>query len=133
MKNNRLLVVMSLLSALLTSLHVTDDIVRGISPAARDNLGAVAILVVWLVGPLMLAESRWGYAIMLLGGIFSAGMPFLHVGGRSYMALAQSGGPGAFFFVWTLFACGAVGFLTMFLAIRAIWVQRRSRVGAMPR
>ena len=125
MKNNRLLVVMSLLSAFLTSLHFTDDIVRGISPAGKDNIGAVAILVVWLVGPLMLAENRWGYVLMLLGGIFSAGMPFLHVGGRSYMALTQSGGPGAFFFVWTLFACGAVGLLTVFLAIRALWDSRK--------
>ncbi|HEX6049568.1 MAG TPA: hypothetical protein VFZ21_09870 [Gemmatimonadaceae bacterium] len=43
MKPNALLTITSLLSILLMSLHITDDIVRGISPARADNIGAVVI------------------------------------------------------------------------------------------
>ena len=124
MKNNTLLVIMSLISILLISLHITDDIVRGISPAARDNLGAVAIFTVWLVGTLMLGDRRSGHVIMLLGGIFAAAMPFLHVGGPRYIALAQTGSVGAFFFLWTLFAVGSTGLLCVLLAVRALWLSR---------
>ena len=73
MTPSTLLSVMSLLSVVVMSLHITDDIVRGISPAAPDNVGAVAIFVVWLFGTLILSERRWGYAIQFLGGLFAAG------------------------------------------------------------
>ena len=128
MKKNTLLVIMSLISILLISLHITDDIVRGISPPARDNLGAVAIFAVWLVGTLMLGERRSGHVIMLLGGIFAAAMPFLHVGGPRYITLGQGGGFGAFFFIWTLFAVGSTGLLCVLLAARALWDSRQRAI-----
>ena len=77
MKPNALLTIASLLSILLMTLHVTDDIVRGLSPAAAENVGGVAIFVVWLFGTLALPERRSGYVIMLLGGLFAAAMPVL--------------------------------------------------------
>ena len=123
MNDNRLLTITSLLSILLVSLHVTDDIVRGISRPAADNLGAVVIFAVWLVGTLLLAERRWGYAIMLLGGIFAAAMPVLHMRGARYPAIAASSG--GFFFVWTLIAAGVTGTLSVILAVRALWVSFR--------
>ena len=128
MKNNRLLVAMSLISIVLISLHITDDIVRGISPPARNNLGGVAIFVVWLAGTLMLGDHRVGYVIMLLGGLFAAAMPVLHMGGRSYLAVAQGGGFGGFFFVWTLFAVGTTGVVSMLLAVRALWSSRKPAI-----
>lgn len=123
MNDNKLLTITSLLSILLVSLHVTDDIVRGISRPAADNLGAVVIFAVWLVGTLLLAERRWGYAIMLLGGIFAAAMPVLHMRGARYPAIAASSG--GFFFVWTLIAAGVTGTLSVILAVRALWVSFR--------
>jgi len=125
MKNNALLTIMSLLSILLMTVHITDDIVRGISPARPDNIGAVVIFVVWLVGTLMLAERRLGSVIMLLGGIFAAAMPFLHMTGRGYPAIAKSSG--GFFFIWTLIAVGVTGTLTVILAVRALWLRRLAR------
>ena len=68
MKSSQQLTIASLLSLLLLSLHIVDDIHRGISPPGADNIGAVAILVVWLVGILLLAERGIGLVIMLLGG-----------------------------------------------------------------
>lgn len=126
MKNHVLLVIMSLLSILLMSLHITDDIVRGISPPGADNVGAVVIFVVWLVGTLLLTERRLGQAIMLLGGLFSAAMPVLHMRGARYPAIATSNG--GFFFTWTLIVVGVTGILTMILSARALWLTRSGRV-----
>ena len=74
MKHNAILTVTSLLSILLLTLHVTDDIVRGISQAEPSNI-ALVVLVVFLYGTLLLAGRRSGYVIMLLVGLFAAGMP----------------------------------------------------------
>ena len=71
MKQNLLLTIASLLSILLLTLHITDDIVRGISKAESSNI-ALAVLVVLLYGTLVLAERRSGYVIMLLVGLFAA-------------------------------------------------------------
>src|SRR6185503_18223556 len=124
MKRYTLLTVMSLLSILLMTLHVSDDIVRGISPAAPDNVGAVAIFLVWLWGTLMLSERRSGYVIMLLGGLFAAAMPVLHFRGARYPSVAASSW--GFFFVWSLIVVGTTGAFTFILAARALWLGRQS-------
>jgi uncharacterized membrane protein YjgN (DUF898 family) len=121
MKNNTLLTIMSLLSIVLMTLHVTDDIVRGISPAAPDNVFAVSIFLVWLIGTLLLADRRPGYVIMLLGGVFAAAMPFLHMTGSRYPAIATS--PGGFFFIWSLIVAGVTGTFTVILSARALWLS----------
>lgn len=125
MKNNTLLTITSLLSILLMTLHITDDIVRGLSPPGADNVGAVVIFLVWLVGTLVLGERRSGYVIMLVGGLFAAAMPVLHMKGPSYIAIAKSGG--GFFFVWTLIAVGATGAFSVILAARALWSSRSGK------
>ena len=122
MKPNALLTTTSLLSILLMMLHITDDIKRGLSAAAADNVFGVVILVVWLVGTLLLTERRSGYVIMLLGGLFAAAMPVLHMTGTGYPAIAKSSG--GFFFVWTLFAVGSTGTLSVILSMRALWLLR---------
>ena len=71
MTHNKMLVVSSLLSLLLLTLHVTDDIVRGISKAESSNT-ALLVVVVWLYGTLVLFEKRTGHVIMLLIGICGA-------------------------------------------------------------
>src|SRR2546421_11469238 len=106
MKQNAILVVTSLLSILLLTLHITDDIVRGISKAEPSNI-ALLVLAVFLYGTLVLAERRSGHVIMLLVGLFAAGMPVIHMRGAHYGEIAKS--PGGFFFVWTLWALGGLG------------------------
>lgn len=123
MRSEPLLTITSLLSILLMTLHVTDDIVRGISPPGADNVFGVVIFVVWLLGTLVLAGRASGHIIMLLGGAFAAAMPVLHMTGSGYAAIAES--PGGFFFVWTLFAVGATGTVLVILAARALWRLRR--------
>ena len=125
MNQHRLLTVTSLLSILLMSLHVTDDIVRGISPPGADNVGAVVIFVVWLIGTLTLGERRSGLVIMLVGGLFAAAMPVLHMKGARYPAIAISSG--GFFFVWTLIVVGVTGTFSVILSARALWMSLRRR------
>ena len=118
MKPAILLPIASLLSILLLTLHITDDIVRGISKAEPSNI-ALLTLVVFLYGTLVLSERRSGYIIMLLVGLFAAGMPVIHMRGAHYAEIAKS--TGGFFFVWTLWALGGLGGLTLILAGRGLW------------
>lgn len=127
MPHRALLPITSLLSILLLALHVTDDIVRGISNAEPANT-AIAVLVVMLYAPLMLAERRAGQVIMLLVGLFAVAMPVMHMRGAHYPEIARS--PGGFFFVWTLWALGGLGGLTAVLAVRALWKGSRPGVAS---
>ena len=90
MKENVMLTIASLLSILLLTLHITDDIVRGISKAEPSNI-ALAVLVVLLYGTLVLAERRSGYVIMLFVGLLAAAMPVMHMRGAHYGEIARSG------------------------------------------
>ena len=120
--NTKLLKITSLLSLLLLTLHVTDDIVRGISKAESSNI-ALVVLVILLYGTLALAETRWGHVIMFLAGLLAAATPVMHMRGAHYPEIAAS--PGGFFFVWTLWALGALGGVTMILSVRGLWNFRR--------
>jgi len=123
MKPNAILVVTSLLSILLLTLHVTDDIVRGISKAESSNT-ALLVLAALLYGTLVLAERRSGHVVMLLVGVFASAMPVLHMRGVHYPEIARSAG--GFFFVWTLWALGGLGGTTIILAARGLWRLRRA-------
>ena len=72
----------SMLSILLCTFHLTDDIVHGWEPGTLPNLHALPIYVVWLYGTLLLKERPSGYIIMLLGALVSLGVPVIHMTGR---------------------------------------------------
>ncbi len=103
------------------TLHVTDDIVRGISNAEPSHI-ALVVLVVFLYGTLLLAGRRSGYVIMLIVGLSAAAMPVFHMRGVHYGEIARS--VGGFFFVWTLWALGGLGGLTFILSARGLWSLR---------
>jgi hypothetical protein len=123
MKQNVVLTVASLLSIVLLTLHITDDIVRGISKAEPSNI-ALLVLAIFLYGTLVLADRRSGHVIMLLVGLFAASMPVIHMRGAHYAEIARS--TGGFFFVWTLWALGGLGGLTVILSARGLWSLRVS-------
>jgi hypothetical protein len=126
MKHNVMLTVASLLSILLLTLHLTDDIIRGMEKGGAATLVAIPILVVWLFGTLVLTERRSGYIIILLGSILASGMPVIHMRGAGVGgAVAKSSG--AFFFVWTLLALGVTGLFSVLLSVRGLWSLRRTR------
>jgi len=125
MKHNVMLTVASLLTLLLTTIHLTQDIMR---EADGTNMIQIPIVVfaVWLYGTLMLSDRIWGYIIMLLGGLIGAAMIILHSKG---LVISKSGG---FFFVWTLFALSTTGWFTTILSARGIWTTLRSRRPRLP-
>ncbi len=118
MKEKIVLTVTSLLSILLLSIHVTDDIARGFDSWGRWSPLFCVVLGVLLYGTLVLSERRSGLVLILIGGLGAVGMPIIHRGAGT---VARTGG--GFLFLWTLIALGATGTLSIILAIRGMRSQ----------
>jgi hypothetical protein len=125
MKHNVMLIVASLLSLLLTIIHLTQDVMLQPVGAVKFPI-PVVIFAVWLYGTLMLSDRVWGYIIMFFGGLIGAAMIIAHSKG---LIVSNSGG---FFFVWTLFALSTTGWFTAILSARGIWTTVRSRRATLP-
>ncbi len=129
MKTNVTLAIASLLSVLLMTFHLTDDIVRGMAPGTLFDLIALPILAVQLYATLALAGKRSGYLIILLASLLELVVPVIHMKGAGISeAIAESSG--GFFFVWTLLALGATALFSAILSARGLWehLQGRSTV-----
>ena len=129
MKNDPTLTTASLLSLLLLTLHLADDIVRGMEPGGLSNLiGGVLISVVWLCGTLVLAGRRSGYVIMLLGSLLGLAVPYIHMRGKGVgVASGIANSSGGFFFIWTLIAIGVTGLFSAILSAHGLWRLRRGK------
>ena len=115
MKQNLTLIIASLVSLVLFTFHLTDDILH--AKDGMDTSGTIiclAIMLVLLIGIVEFGARRLGFVIMLLGGLASAYMPFLHTMGPR----ATRWG---FFFVWTMLAMGVSGSFAAILSARALW------------
>jgi hypothetical protein len=126
-KHHTMLIIASLLSILLLTCHLADDILRegGMAVRGSFNLVALPILFVWLYGTLVLAERRSGYIIMLVGGLFGLAMPVLHmVQAKTVVANEIARGRGDYFFVWTLLALGVIGLFSFSLSVRGLWSRQ---------
>ena len=132
MKRNVLLTVTSLLSILLLTFHLTEDIVRGFEPGKASTFVGVLILAVWLYATLALAERRSGLVIVLLASILASGVPFVHMRGAGLVGGRIAGSSGVFFWVFTLLALGVTGVVSVILSAGALWSLRgnRSRPGS---
>ena len=120
MKQNVVLTISSLLSILFVTLHVADDIVRGMEPGTLFDLITLPILAVWLYGTLVLAGKRSGYVIILLASLLGLLVPVIHMEGAGVGgAIAKSSG--AFFFIWTLLALGVTALFSVILSVRGLW------------
>ena len=120
MRQNITLTITSLLTLVLFSLHLTQDVLH--DKAGLDLQGTIiclAIMLVLLYGTIELAGRRLGYVIMMLGGLASAGMPFLH-------GLGPSATRWGFLFVWTMLAMGATGLFVAILSLRGLWRSARA-------
>lgn len=119
MKHSVMLTIMSLLSILLSTIHLADDVARGMSPGGLGNLLGVGICVVWLYGTLLLAERKSGYIIILIASLLLLGVPVIHLRGVGVgFGTNRSGG---LFFVWTLLTMGVTALFSVILAVRALW------------
>jgi hypothetical protein len=129
MKPNVLLVVTSLLSILLMSLHIAEDIVLGFAGGGLTNLFGIGILVVYLCGALLWSDRRWGLIILLLGSLMAVVIPVIHMTGAG---IGVKRSAGAFFFVWTLYALGVTGTFGILLSAWGLWSARAVRAAGTP-
>jgi hypothetical protein len=122
LKRVHLLTIATLLSVVLMTLHVADDIVRGMEPGMLSDLIVVPILVVVLYGTLVLAGRRSGYAILLVGSLLFLVVPIIHMKGKGVgVASGIANSSGGFFFVWTLVALGVTALFSVILSARGLW------------
>lgn len=127
MKQSVMLTITSLLSILLATFHISDDVVRGFEPGGFNNASGILILTVWLFGTLVLAERRSGYIIMLLGSLLGTVMPLAHMRGLGLVGGRVANSGGKFFFVWTLIALGMTALFSLILSVRGLWSLRRRK------
>lgn len=118
MKPHAPLIAVSLAALVLLTLHLTHDVILQAEGSVEYPI-PVVVFALWLYATLRLFDRVVGLAIILLGGLFSAAMIVVHADG---LAVGKSEG---FFFVWTLFALSATGWVTMMLAARGIWMRAR--------
>lgn len=128
MKSSVMLTVTSLISIVLLSLHISEDIVLGFSGGGLENLVGIGILAVYLCATLLWSDRRWGLIIILMASILAAGIPVIHMTGAG-VGVKRSAG--AFFFIWTLYTLGVTGTFGVILSARALARMRR-RSGEPP-
>ena len=124
MKQNVMLTITSLLSILLFTFHLSDDIVRGFEPGGFKHISGILILVVWLYGTLVLAGRRSGYVIILLGSLLGSLMPLAHMRGAGLVGGRIVNSSGIFFWVWTLIAIGVTALFSVILSVRGLWSRQ---------
>jgi hypothetical protein len=121
MKRSAILTITSLLSILLMTFHLSDDIVRGFEPGGVRNVTGALILVVWLFGTTILAERRSGYIIILLGSILGSGIPVLHMSGAGLVGGRIANSSGIHFWVWTLITLQVTAIFSLILSVLGLW------------
>ncbi len=118
MKPGVLLMGSTLLTAFFLTLHVADDIARGMDTIGLHSLIAMLVLGLWLYGTLVLSGRRWGYILQLLLAIIGLGVVIIHLRGAHMGQIAVSSG--GVLFVWVLFLLGATSFLSMLLCLHGL-------------
>ena len=131
MKQTAMLTTASLLTILLMTFHLADDIVFEMASPRFASLFAVLVFVIWLYGTLVLAERRAGYIIILLGSLLGLLVPVIHMKGARGVVGGEIGkSTQAFFFVWTMLALSVTSMFSALLSAHALWrlPWRRQRV-----
>ena len=121
MKRSVMLTITSLISILLLTFHISEDIVRGFEPGSPRNVIGVVLMVIWLYGTLVLAERRSGYIIILLGSILGAGVPVIHMTGAGLVGGRIANSSGKLFWVWTLITLQVTAMFSLILSARGLW------------
>jgi hypothetical protein len=132
MKHNHLLTITSLLSILFFTLHLSDDIVRGLEPGGFKHIQGISICILWLYGTLVLSGRRSGYIIVLLGSLLASLMPLAHMRGVGLVGGRIAGSSGMLLWVWTLLAVGVTAGFSVVLSVQGLWSLRRRSSNSPP-
>ena len=127
MKQYTILVVMSLLSILLVTFHVSDDIVRGFEPGGFKHIQTILTMAVWLYGTVALAGRRSGYIVMLLGALLGSVVSIAHMRGAGYVGGRIANTDGMLLWVFSQLALGVTASVSVVLAAQALWSLRRGQ------
>lgn len=112
----------SVLGVVCVTVHLAEDIARGLEPGGVTNLVAVPLMVLWLYGSVVLPGRVWGYLITLLGSLFGGAAPLVHfLAAGGVLAGGRIGTPGAVGFVATLLASGVASLLAAVLSAEGLW------------
>jgi hypothetical protein len=128
MKPGRLLTGTTLLNALFLTLHVADDIARGIDTIGLHSLTAMLVFGLWLYGALILSGRLWGYILQLLLAVLGLGVVIIHLKGAHMSQIAVSSG--GVLFVWVLFVIGTTSFMSMLLCVHGMLNLRKGSPSA---
>ena len=124
MKPSVLLTGTTLILALSLTLHVADDIARGMDTIGLHSLIPILVLGLWLYGALVLGARRSGYILQLLLSIVGLGVVLIHLRGAHMGQIAASSG--GVLFVWTLFVIGTASFMSMLLCLQGLLPSRKA-------
>ncbi len=125
MKPGVLLTGTTLLTALFLTLHVADDIARGMDTIGLHTLTAILVLGLWVYGTLVLS-GRWsGYILQLLLAILGLLVVIIHLKGAHMGQIAVSSG--GVLFVWTLFVLGTTAFMSVVLCVHGLLTLRKGQ------
>ena len=119
------LTITALLSILLSTFHLADDVVIGIEPGGTSNYVGILIVAVYLYAAVMLGERRWAHVIVLIGSIGGAAVPYLHMTGVGLVGGKATNYSGKFFWIWTLLALGATTLVSVALSVQRLWALQR--------
>ncbi len=121
MNRNVLLTITSLLSIVLLTFHLSEDIVRGFERGGPRNIIGVLMMVVWLYGTLVLAGRRSGYIIILVGSILGAGVPVIHMTGAGLVGGRIANSSRMLFWVWSLLTVQVTAIFSIILSALLLW------------
>lgn len=131
MNQKNVLLTTALLTVLLSSFHLADDVVRGFEPGGTQNYIGILIVAVFLYAVLALSGTRLGLIIILLGSIGGSFVPYIHMIGNGLVGPKGRSASGVFFWVWTNLALGVLAINTAVLAARALWTGGFARPGGV--
>jgi hypothetical protein len=120
-KPSNALTVTALLSVLLGSFHLADDVVIGIEPGGPSNYIGILITAVYLYCTLMLSNRRWAHVLVLLFSIGGAVVPYLHMQGVGLTGGKAASSTHKFFWVWTIMALGVTTIVSAALVASELW------------
>ncbi len=126
MKDSVTLTIMSLLTILFLTFHLSDEITRGMESGKLNMVIPIFVLAGWAYGAIALGGRRSGYIIMLLGAIVGTGVPIVHMAGAGLVSSRIANSRGAFFWVWQNFTLCVISACSFILAVRGLWSLRRA-------
>ena len=121
MRQNRTLVMTSLLSIFLVLFHVSEDIVRGFEPGGFKHIQTILTMSLWTYGTVALTGRRSGYLLMLLGALLGSLVSIAHMRGPGLVGGRIANSEGMLLWVLSELLLGVTACVSVVLAAQGLW------------